>query len=76
MPTDVSALSGGVPLLTHPLPCAGVVYADVLLDLQRLPVSELPLLSLYAALLTQAAPAAPPRTQPFLSRRDPSPTAS
>merc|ERR1719149_511136 len=54
VPTDVSALSGGVPLLTHPLPCAGVVYADVLLDLQRLPVSELPLLSLYAALLTQA----------------------
>ncbi|EOD08847.1 peptidase M16 [Emiliania huxleyi CCMP1516] len=37
VPTDVSALSGGVPLLTHPLPCAGVVYADVLLDLQRLP---------------------------------------
>mmetsp|Transcript_1428 Transcript_1428/g.4167 ORF Transcript_1428/g.4167 Transcript_1428/m.4167 type:complete len:1068 (-) Transcript_1428:311-3514(-) len=54
VPTDMSALSGGVPLLTHPLPCAGVVYADVLLDLQRLPVSELPLLSLYAALLTQA----------------------
>ena len=54
VPTDVSALSGGVPLLTHPLPCAGVVYADVLLDLQRLPVSELPLLSLYAALLMQA----------------------
>merc|ERR1719149_382871 len=33
VPTDVSALSGGVPLLTHPLPCAGVVYADVLLSL-------------------------------------------
>merc|ERR1719149_382392 len=31
VPTDVSALSGGVPLLTHPLPCAGVVYADALL---------------------------------------------
>jgi hypothetical protein len=50
--TEMSTL-GPVPLLTHPLPCAGVVYADVLLDLSRLPLSEIPLLSLFTGLMSQ-----------------------
>eukprot|EP00965_Chrysotila_dentata_P232083 6198754-Pleurochrysis_carterae.AAC.1 len=33
VPTDVEQLPNGATLLTHPLPTAGVVYADVLLDL-------------------------------------------
>ena len=35
VPTIVEPLSGGGELLTHPLPTAGVVYADVLLDMSK-----------------------------------------
>jgi len=47
-----SSLEGGGVLLSHPLPTAGIVYLDVALDLQRLPLSELPLLPLFTRLLT------------------------
>ena len=34
-PTVVGSLDGGGTLLTHALPTAGVVYADVLLDISK-----------------------------------------
>merc|ERR1740116_242411 len=52
-PTILDALPGGGELLTHPLPCAGVVYADVLLDMTKLPLEDLPLARLFAALLDE-----------------------
>merc|ERR1719221_675941 len=51
--SEVSELEGGGTLLRHPMPTAGVVYADVLLDLSVLPLSELPLLGLFTRLLLE-----------------------
>jgi len=53
VPTDVEQLPNGATLLTHPLPTAGVVYADVLLDLSGLPLEELPLVPLFSRLLLE-----------------------
>jgi len=57
VPTDEEPLQGGGLLLTHPLPTAGVVYADVLLDLARLPLDELPLLNLFSRLVLETGTA-------------------
>jgi Zn-dependent M16 (insulinase) family peptidase len=43
----------GVKLLTHALPTAGVVYADVLLDIAKVPWEELPLLRLLSRMLDE-----------------------
>uniref|UniRef100_A0A6U5MC85 Peptidase M16C associated domain-containing protein n=1 Tax=Calcidiscus leptoporus TaxID=127549 RepID=A0A6U5MC85_9EUKA len=51
--TETAALPGGGTLLTNPMPTAGVVYADVLLDLSVLPLSELPLMGLFTRLLLE-----------------------
>jgi len=53
IPTEVGELPGGGVLLTHPLPTAGVVYADILLDLEKLTLDEIPLVSLVTQLFTQ-----------------------
>jgi len=53
IPTDVFPLAGGATLLEHPLPTAGVVYADVLLDLSPLALHELPLTNLFQRLLLE-----------------------
>jgi len=52
-PTVFDTLPGGGELLVHPLPCAGVVYADVLLDLTKLPLEDLPLARLFSELLDE-----------------------
>ena len=52
-PTEVDGLAGGGQLLTHPLPTAGVVYADILLDLSAVPVADLPLVRLFSELLDE-----------------------
>jgi len=53
IPSEVGSLPGGGTLLTHGLPTAGVVYADVLLDLESLELDELPLVPLFTRLLTE-----------------------
>ncbi len=52
-PTSVQPLDGGGTMLTHPLPTAGVVYADVLLDMSRLPVEDLPVLRFLTNMLDE-----------------------
>jgi len=52
-PTDFSELTGGGKQLSHPLPSAGVVYADVLLDLSALPLEDLPLVRFLSELLDE-----------------------
>jgi len=51
--TEVGELAGGGTLLTHALPTAGVVYADVLLDMSKVPWEELPLLRLFSSMLDE-----------------------
>ena len=51
IPSEVTTMDGGGSLLTHGVPSGGVVYADVLLDLSKVPMSELPLLSLFTRLV-------------------------
>ena len=54
VPTLVDPLAGGAgKLLTHPLPTAGVVYADVLLDLKTLALDELPYCRLLSNLIDE-----------------------
>jgi len=53
IPTEVSSLEGGGTLLTHPIPTAGVVYADVLLDLEALELDEIPLIPLFTRMLLE-----------------------
>ena len=53
IPSEVTTMDGGGSLLTHGVPSGGVVYADVLLDLAKVPMSELPLLSLFTRLLVE-----------------------
>merc|ERR1719424_2657867 len=53
IPTEQSSLEGGGTLLSHPLPTAGVVYTDILLDLEPLTIDEIPLVSLMTQLFTQ-----------------------
>jgi len=53
VPTNIAELSGGGKLLTHPLPTAGVVYADVLLDASAVPLSDLPLLRFFSLILDE-----------------------
>jgi Zn-dependent M16 (insulinase) family peptidase len=53
IPTDFAKLPGGGELLTHPLPTAGVVYADVLLDLQSVPLEDLPYVRFLSALIDE-----------------------
>ena len=54
VPTLVDPLAGGAgKLLTHPLPTAGVVYADVLLDLKTLALDELPYVRLLSNLIDE-----------------------
>ena len=43
----------GATLLTHALPTAGVVYADVLLDMTAVPYEELPLLRVFSGMLDE-----------------------
>merc|ERR1719217_1381544 len=43
----------GATLLTHALPTAGVVYADVLLDMSAVPYEELPLLRLFSGMIDE-----------------------
>ena len=43
----------GVKLLTHALPTAGVVYADVLLDLTKVPLDQLPLARFFSNLIDE-----------------------
>merc|ERR1719217_794405 len=45
----------GATLLTHALPTAGVVYADVLLDMSAVPYEELPLLRLFSGMIDETA---------------------
>ena len=52
-PTDFDTLSGGGQLLTHPLPTAGVVYADILLDLSKVPLEDLPLMRFFSGLIDE-----------------------
>jgi Zn-dependent M16 (insulinase) family peptidase len=52
-PTDFDTLSGGGKLLTHPLPTAGVVYADVLLDMSKVPLEDLPLARFFSGLIDE-----------------------
>ena len=49
--TATAPLAGGGTLLTHALPTAGVVYADVLLDMTKLPWEELPAMRLLSRML-------------------------
>jgi len=51
--TNVASLAGGGKLLTHPLPSAGVVYADVLLDLSKVPLADLPIARFFSQLLDE-----------------------
>lgn len=56
VPTTVSALRygcGEATLLTHPLPTAGILYADFAFPLHDLTIEELQLLSLFSRLLTE-----------------------
>lgn len=53
IPTMEAILPGGGVLLTHPLPCAGVVYAEVLFELKGLPLEEVPLVPLFTRLLLE-----------------------
>jgi len=53
IPTDVAPLAGGGTLLTHPIPTAGVVYADVLLDASGVPLSEMPLMPMLTRLMME-----------------------
>merc|ERR1740139_599520 len=48
-----TSLGGGATLLTHALPTAGVVYADVLLDITAVPYEELPLLRVFSGMLDE-----------------------
>merc|ERR1719152_1146191 len=43
----------GGKLLTHPLPTAGVVYADVLLDMSKVPLEDLPLMRFFSNLVDE-----------------------
>jgi len=52
-PTVFAELTGGGQQLTHPLPSAGVVYADILLDLTSLPLEDLPLVRFFSELLDE-----------------------
>jgi len=52
-PTVFDTLAGGGELLLHPLPCAGVVYADVLLDITKVPLADMPLVRLFSELLDE-----------------------
>ena len=52
-PTVLDTLAGGGELLLHPLPCAGVVYADVLLDITKVPLADMPLVRLFSELLDE-----------------------
>mmetsp|Transcript_21582 Transcript_21582/g.51491 ORF Transcript_21582/g.51491 Transcript_21582/m.51491 type:complete len:838 (+) Transcript_21582:296-2809(+) len=45
--------AAGATLLTHALPTAGVVYADVLLDMTAVPYEELPLLRVFSGMLDE-----------------------
>jgi len=47
-PTDFGTLAGGGQLLTHALPTAGVVYADVLFDMSKVPLEDLPLVRFFS----------------------------
>jgi Zn-dependent M16 (insulinase) family peptidase len=47
IPSIVDCLPNGGSMLTHPLPTAGVVYADVLFDMEKVPLKELPLARLF-----------------------------
>jgi len=42
-PSSKESLAGGGTLLQNPLPTAGVIYADILLDMSKVPVQELAL---------------------------------
>jgi len=50
-PYEVGSLAGGGTRLTHALPTAGVVYADVLLDMSKVPWAELPTVRLLSRML-------------------------
>uniref|UniRef100_A0A7S2CTU1 Peptidase M16C associated domain-containing protein n=1 Tax=Haptolina brevifila TaxID=156173 RepID=A0A7S2CTU1_9EUKA len=52
-PTELSDLPGGGKQLTHPLPSAGVVYADILLDMSSVPLEDLPLVRFLSELLDE-----------------------
>merc|ERR1719424_1843334 len=52
-PTDMGSLPGGGTLLTHPLPTAGVVYADVLLDLSKLALEDLPMVRFLSTVIDE-----------------------
>jgi len=41
----------GVPFLTHAVDSAGIVYADLVMDLSKVPVADVPLLPLFMSLL-------------------------
>ncbi|KAL1528741.1 hypothetical protein AB1Y20_010073 [Prymnesium parvum] len=53
IPIDTQPLAGGGVLLTHALPTAGVVYADVLLDLATLELDEIALVPLLTRLFIE-----------------------
>merc|ERR1719424_1457850 len=53
IPTDFAKLPGGGELLTHPLPTAGVVYADVLLGLKAVPLEDLPYVRFLSVLIDE-----------------------
>ena len=50
---DASLAGGAGTLLTHPLPAAGVVYADVLLDLSKVGLDELPYVRFLSQILDE-----------------------
>ncbi|KAJ1445570.1 Metalloenzyme, LuxS/M16 peptidase-like protein [Pelagophyceae sp. CCMP2097] len=52
VPTILEQIDG-VNVLTHPLPTAGVVYADVLFNVMGLPLEDLPLLRLFITVLPE-----------------------
>jgi len=54
VPSVAVALAGGkATLLEHPLPTAGIVYADVALNLEKLAEADLPLIPLFTRLLQE-----------------------
>ncbi|KAF8821680.1 peptidase M16 inactive domain-containing protein [Cardiosporidium cionae] len=57
IPTEELSISN-VTVLTHCLPTAGILYAELFFDLKDIPASELPLLVLYADLIKEAGTSA------------------
>lgn len=53
IPVDALLTGKGNEILTHPLNTMGVLYAQVLLPLDAVPIDLLPLISLYARALTE-----------------------